>query len=290
MSGSFPAIDANCCGVRLGPIEMDLTPRALLGYAAALGATDDVYMDDLRSGGIIGLPPFIVVPEWKIVNGEGYRTAVGMDDAGMWACLHVQQDSVFFQPMRPGMRIATSGEICSVRRTRIGTHVATRLTTRCVRTNAQIAESWFSGIFLNRFPNGPDCAVEHPPELLKGTITAPPQPMLKVDRALPHLYTEASAIWNPIHTERARAKQAGLADTLLHGTCTWAAAGRALIDLLADGDPTRLRRLGGRFAGQAPVGTDLFLAVEPATETTSRYQVTDGQGRIILADGTICVS
>lgn len=286
MTLAFPALHAACCGTRLGPVETLLTPRVLMSYAAALGATGDAYMDDLRPGGIVGLPPFIVVPEWRIMNGRAYRDAVAMDDAGMWACLHVQQDSTFLAPLRPGMRIATTGEIGCVRRTRRGAYVATRLSTRCAETGTPLAESWFCGIFLDRFPDGPDRAVATPPELWKGPVAAEPRPLLRVDRALPHLYTEAAAIWNPIHTERSCARQAGLPDTLLHGTCTWAAAGRALIDLLGEGDPTRLRRLGGRFAAPALVGSELFIAVEPVAPGSWRFQVTDAAGAVILADGS----
>lgn len=286
MTSPFASLPAACCGARLGPVETTLTPRMLMSYAAALGATDDVYMDDLRAGGILGLPPFVVVPEWEIMNGRAYRDAVGMDDAGMWACIHVQQDSTFLAPLRPGMRIATAGEIACVRRTRRGAYVATRLATRCAETGTAVAESWFCGIFLDRFPDGPDRAVGVPPELPKGPLAAAPRPLLRVERALPHLYMEAASIWNPIHTERSRAREAGLADTLLHGTCTWAAAGRALIDLLGAGDPTRLRRLGGRFAAPALVGSELFITVAPAAEGAWRFQVTDGGGAVVLADGS----
>lgn len=290
MTEAFPLLDTACCGTRLGPVETALTPRRLMSFAAAVGATDDVYMDDLRPGGILGLPPFVVVPEWEIMNGRAYREALAVDDAGMWACLHVQQDSTFLAPVRPGMRISTTGEIGCVRRTRLGTYVATRLSTCCAQTGTPVAESWFCGIFLDRFPNAPDRAVATPPDLLKGPFTAAAsQPLLMVDRALPHLYTEAAAIWNPIHTERSRAREAGLPDRLLHGTCTWAAAGCALIDLLAAGDPTRLRRLGGRFAAPAYVGSELFIAVEPAAAGLWRFQVTDGNGAVVLADGSAAI-
>lgn len=286
---AFPPLDASCFGTRLGPVENRLTARMLMSYAAALGATGDVYLNDLRPGGIVGLPTFLVSLEWQIMNGAPYRQAVAMDDAGMWACLHVQQDSTFHQPLRPGMELVTSGEICSVRRTRIGAYVATRLTTTLAQSGEPVSESWFGGIFLDRFPNGPDAHSDTPPALEKGSFTAAPRPLLRVSRALPHLYTEAASIWNPIHTERRRAKEAGLSDTLLHGTCTWALAGAYLIETCGQGDPARLRRLSGRFANPAPVGSELFIQVEtvPASspQRAHRFQVTDQNGRVVIADG-----
>lgn len=287
---TFPPLDAACFGAHLGPVENTLTARMLMSYAAALGATSDVYLNDLRPGGIVGLPPFLVSLEWQIMNGAPYRRALAMDDAGMWACLHVQQDSTFHQPLRPGMKLITAGEICNVRRTRLGAYVATRLTTTLAQTGEPVAESWFCGIFLDRFPDGPDAQSETPPPVLeKAAFTAAPRPFLRVDRALPHLYTEAASIWNPIHTERSRAKEAGLSDTLLHGTCTWAAAGSHLIETCGQGDPARLHRLGGRFASPAPVGSELFMQVEPVPASSQlencRFQVTDQNGRVVIADG-----
>jgi len=288
-TSAFPLLDAGCFGARLGPVENTLTARMLMSYAATLAATADVYLNDLRPDGIVGLPPFLVSLEWQIMNGTPYRKAVAMDDAGMWACLHVQQDSTFHRVLRPGMKLITVGEICGVRRTRLGAYVATRLTTNLAQTGEAVAESWFCGIFLDRFPDGPDMQSDRPPELAKVAFSTTPRPLLRVDRALPHLYTEAASIWNPIHTERRRAKEAGLSDTLLHGTCTWAAAGSYLIDTCGEGDPARMRRLGGRFANPAPVGCQLFMQVEPesafAQHDVQRFQVTDQDGRVIIADG-----
>ena len=63
-----------------------------------------------------------------------------------------------------------------------------------------------------------------------------------------HVYTECARIFNPIHTDRAVALAAGLPDIILHGTATLALAVSELIKGFADGNPARVKRLGGRFS------------------------------------------
>jgi acyl dehydratase len=276
-------------GKLLGPVCRTVTPRMLMAYAAVLGAVEDVYLDDVS--GIQAFPPFLVVPEWDIMNGRAYREALGADEATMWACIHVQQDSRFYKPIKPGMRLATAGKVCDLRATRIGTLASTELTTTDQASGEVLARSWFSGIFLGHAPSDGGRTTVSAPVLVKRSADGfdePPRFLLDVSRALPHLYTEAASIWNPIHTERQAARSSGLDDTLLHGTCTWASAGLALVREHAAGDPARLARLAGRMAGQALVGRRLDIQSRwLGTSDTGfqvAFQVLDG-ATVVLADG-----
>lgn len=287
-------LPAGAVGMELPAVDFEFSTRRLMSYAAVLGATEDVYLNDMHPGGIISLPTVIVSPEWQVMNGEPYRNLLAADDARMWRCIHVQQDSRVFQPIRPGQRARTQGTICVLRQTRIGVYVAVRLDTTLRDTSALIAQSWFCGIFLGDQIDGPARSVVEPPALapdesLAG-LSALPKPMLVVTRALPHLYTEAAAIWNPIHTERSAARQAGLNDTLLHGTCTWGAAGLQIIRLFGDGNPARLLRLGSRMTGKALVGANLYLRCKVMPTRASAvqcvaFQVVDETGSPILSNG-----
>ncbi|MBV6273428.1 MaoC family dehydratase N-terminal domain-containing protein [Alcaligenaceae bacterium CGII-47] len=288
-------LPAHAVGVELPAVEVEFTTRRLMSYAAALGATEDVYLNDMHPGGIIGLPTFIVSPEWQVMNGEPYRALLGADDACMWRCIHVQQDSRVFQPIRPGQSARTQGTVCALRQTRIGVYVAVRLDTTLRDTGTLIAQSWFCGIFLGDQTDGPEHAsIAEPPALAVDESTAGfsmiTKPVLVVTRALPHLYTEAAAIWNPIHTERSAARQAGLNDTLLHGTCTWGAAGLQIIRHFGQGDPARLLRLGARMTGKALVGASLYLRYKVMPTDTSNaecisFQIVDEAGSPILSNG-----
>lgn len=277
-------------GTDITPAETHVTARRLMSYAASLGATEDVYLNDLRDGGILGLPSYIISPEWKVMNGAPYRAVLGADNAQMWRCIHVQQDSTLFQPLRPGAHITTRGKICALRQTRIGAYIAVRLDTSLTDSGDALAESWFCGIFLGDKLDGPDRSIAEPPAhaALGDDAMTDSEPMLEITRALPHLYTEAADIWNPIHTERSAARQAGLDDTLLHGSCTWGAAGLQIIRQFADGDPARLTRLGARMTGQALVGTTLYMRHRSRDADGRRkvgFDVVDAKGNPILSNG-----
>jgi acyl dehydratase len=56
---------------------------------------------------------------------------------------------------------------------------------------------------------------------------------------------------NPLHADPQAAAAGGFSSPILHGLCTFAVAGRALIKACCDGDPARLRSLQVRFS--APV-------------------------------------
>jgi acyl dehydratase len=62
------------------------------------------------------------------------------------------------------------------------------------------------------------------------------------------IYRYAGNDRNPIHADRDVAWKAGYREPILMGQNTIGFAGRALVHELGDGDPTRLKSIGGRFA------------------------------------------
>jgi acyl dehydratase len=54
---------------------------------------------------------------------------------------------------------------------------------------------------------------------------------------------------NPLHADPSFAERAGFPAPILHGLCTYGIVLRELTDGLLDGDPTRVRGFGARFAG-----------------------------------------
>lgn len=65
------------------------------------------------------------------------------------------------------------------------------------------------------------------PPAIKGNLTEAGR--IAVSATLAHVYTECARMWNPIHTDLAYARAAGLPGTILHGTATLA---RGTIDLV----------------------------------------------------------
>ena len=112
---------------------------------------------------------------------------------------------------------------------------------------------------------------------------------IAIQLEMPHVYSECARIWNPIHTERAVARAAGLPDVILHGTATWALAAREIVARYAGGDPTRLRRLFGRFRAMVFPGTSIALRhrADPLSGGGARiaFSVRNSAGEEAIAGG-----
>lgn len=66
---------------------------------------------------------------------------------------------------------------------------------------------------------------------------------------------------NPLHSDPGFAAAAGFPRPILHGLCTYGMTCKALVDTLLDGDPTRVRSYGARFAGVVFPGETIRVRV-----------------------------
>ncbi|MES2986361.1 MAG: MaoC/PaaZ C-terminal domain-containing protein [Pseudomonadota bacterium] len=99
---------------------------------------------------------------------------------------------------------------------------------------------------------------------LKPVHTIPDRaPDLSVDvttRPAAALLYRLNGDYNPLHADPAVAHSAGFERPILHGLCTYAIAGKALIRALLDNQPERIRGLDARFS--APVLPGHTIRVE----------------------------
>lgn len=102
----------------------------------------------------------------------------------------------------------------------------------------------------------------------------------------PMLYAEASRDRNPIHTDEAFAKSAGLPGCILHGLCTMATAAHHVITRAAGGDPSRLARISVRFSALVLPGDTLqiegFSTDTPSEHRAVGLRVTNQDGVPVL--------
>jgi acyl dehydratase len=82
---------------------------------------------------------------------------------------------------------------------------------------------------------------------------------------------------------------AGLPGIIVHGLCTMAFASRAVIDLVADSDPSRLKRLAVRFSRPVVPGDAITTSVWPATTREDRrvygFVTINPAGLAVIRDG-----
>lgn len=282
-------IAAERCGLAVGASSAETTKRKLMAYAAGIGAERDAYLNDVRDGGIVAPPAFVVTLEWPILNGPAYRQALGADQDTMQASVHVQQDTRFHRPIRPGDRLDTEGRIVAVRPTRAGAFVGLHIVTKDAASGDAVAETHTAAIFLRVPVEGAERSVlEFPPLRPNREIVgdADYSAVVPIARTLAHVYTECAAIWNPIHSEIAEAWKANLPDIILQGTCTWALAAERLIEHYGGGDPTRLKRFGGRFHGMVIPGGEIRVnARREEADGTIAFEVENDAGDLAIHSG-----
>ncbi len=262
-------ISEDVVGRSLGTSIAAVTPRMTMAYASGIGADDACYLDDLQPGGIVAPPLFCVVLEWPIVSGQLFRDLLGVSEREFWGAVHVLQDSFFHQSIRPGQTLVTTGRIVKVRQTRVGTYVASKVETHDQSTSQPMVTSYFAAIIRGVEVAVAERTLEEPPSFGRsepGQTSGLERVSIEIPRTMAHVYAECTAIWSPIHTERAFARAKGLPDIILHGTATLALAGQTIMRRFAGGDPARLRRLRCEFKGMVIPGST--ISVELATNSS----------------------
>jgi len=255
-----------------------------MAYAAGIGARDECYFDDIV--GIVGHPAFCVSLEWPIVSGAAYLAAIGRAAGSPRGAVHVLQDSRFHRPIRAGDLLQTTARIAQVRQTGAGVLVTSRVLTQEASSGTPVVTTWTAAMFLRDTLEGAPASLEEPPALRSDAgVAAGTRVVIETSPGLAHRYSECASIWNPIHTERTAARAIGLPGIILHGTCTWALAGQALIHAEAGGDPRRLRRLAGRFKGMVFPGDTLGLEYSRESPGVLQFAVSTPRGELAITHG-----
>jgi len=271
------------------PYTCEVSTRMLLAYAAGIGETNPCYFDDASALGIVAHPAFCVTLEWPVALSMRQHPPCALPRQEAIRAVHAEQDSTFHRPIRPGDRLRTTGTLIQVRTVKPGAFVVTKYDTVDATTQAPVVTSYASTIYRGVAVDGADARIEDVPcfTLVNNDTSRAQQVALYVPRQAPHVYTECARIWNPIHTERRVALEAGLPDIILHGTATWALAASHVIHSCAGGDPTRLRRFSGRFNAMVIPGTTLALHYHSSWDEpqTVSYTVYNAEGAAAITRG-----
>jgi acyl dehydratase len=262
-------------------------PRAI-AYAAA--TNDD---NPRHTAGELAPPLFAVVPIWEPMQLAVAR--VTPPDVLM-RVVHGEQDIHFHRPLVPG-------DLIRSRAAPVGVHVRGSGTTVVVKSESRdeagnlVNEQYFT-LFFRGVNEGEGAGEPAPEHKLSAEVKAN-APVAEithpVDPDQTFRYAEASGDHMPIHLDDNVAKAVGLPGIIVHGLCTMAFAARAVIEGVAGGDPTRLRRLAVRFSrpvlpGQA-ITTRLFNSGSLAGGVrTYGFEVLNAEGQAAVKDGLAEVS
>jgi acyl dehydratase len=252
------ALPAGWVGAVAGPLAEEVDARWLMAYAAAVGDTAPAYLDTTRPGGIVGHPLFPVAYEWPVVLALRGRLPVEVARRAV----HVSHDVRLHRLPRAGDRLRTTGVVAAVGPHRAGALAVARLST--VDGDGQpVSLTDYGSLF--RDVAGPPAGSAPAPPVADGPPAPPDRPApawratVPVPAGLAHVYSECARIWNPIHTDRAVARAAGLPDIVLHGTATLALAVSALLHAERVDDPGCVRRIAARFGAMVRLPSTLTV-------------------------------
>ena len=290
------AVTSSIVGLEVPGIVHHVDERWTMAYAAALGDHRPIYLDTLRDDGVVAHPVFAVCPEWPvIVASRDASLAAGLTAHEVQTSVHATHDSVVHRLIRPGDVLTTRLELVGMVNKSPGAMSTLRLVT-VDADGAPVATTTQNGIYLGIAAEGPDRPDPDPPEPLDIERTGEP-----VEVAVPigagdaHTYTECARIWNPIHTDPAVAKRAGLPDIILHGTANLAHGVTAVVEERAGGDPHRVRRIACRFAAMVLLPSELTVRIWPAqplptgdeTQVAVPFEVLNTEGDPAVKDGVV---
>jgi acyl dehydratase len=150
---------------------------------------------------------------------------------------------------------------------------------------------------LSLFPQGSGQGEGLPGEERKTDEPTPPPSWsteVPISPTLAHVYTECARIWNPIHTDRAVARAAGLPDIILHGTATLALAVSRALRQHPRGPEAPVRGLAARFGAMVRLPSRLVVrgrAAEPTAEGPRiAFEALADDGRLAVRDGVLTLA
>jgi acyl dehydratase len=282
------ALPLDKLGTSYEPRTAVIDPTRAQQYAAATNDDNPAY-----SSGKVAPPVFGVVPTWEAL---GLAAADVIPPEAAMFIVHGEQDMHFHQPLVPGREITTVSEAYSVRVGGSGTRFTVKVQSDDTATGEPVLTQ-YATMFIRGMSDGESGGPDKPGHDFPETARAHKAGELSihVDDDQTYRYRDASGDMMPIHVDDDFAKSVGLPGIIAHGLCTMAMCSQAVVKTVADGDPTRLRRLAVRFAANVFPGNDVEVAVYD-TETTSddgskvyAFEATS-KGDVVIKNGLAEVS
>jgi len=278
-------IPASVAGTEVGALSTSLDARWMMAYSAALGVEDPRYYDTLAKDGPIAHPLFSVCYEWPAVlalRAKAVRES--------WALLgvHSTHHVIIHRLPSAADRLLTRAQIIEVRPSRAGTLVVARLST-VDRNGRPVTTTDYGSVYRGVVTEG-EARVQteflvrpSPPPSTEVRWSAP----VPVGPRVSHVYSECARIWNPIHTDIAVARSAGLAAPILHGSATLALAVSRVIEQDLDGDPARVREIAVRFTGLVFMPSTFTVRGRGRVRDLLAFDAVDERGESVLTDGVL---
>jgi len=231
----------------------------------------------------VGSPVFPIVGSFDSYMEAGMDSELGAD---LLRLVHGSEEHVLHKPVRVGDTLTVTPVLEAVESKESGE----TFTVAAVQTNEAgevVAET--RGTMFIRGTGSRKAAVADARASEEEHVVVYEE-STKVDEDQPARYAEASGDHNPIHLDEATAKMAGLPGVILHGMCTMAIATKAAVNGLADGDPTRVKRVSMRFSRPVLPGQELTTKLWAAGGGVYGFETYNPKGSAVIKSGVVEIS
>jgi len=197
--------------------------------------------------------------------------------------VHYEQDVFVHRPLAGGMRVRSSATPVALLGRPNGTSLITRTATR-MEDGTLANEQYVAGFF--RGAEAPPSVGERPPD---HRLSSDEPPSAEISYRIAEdqtvRYAAASGDRFAIHLDDDFARSVGLPGRIVHGLCTMAFTGRAVLEAAGVDDPERISRLAVRFS--APVFPDdtLTTLIWDLGEGAYTFEATGRDGVTVVEDG-----
>jgi acyl dehydratase len=275
------ALPIDKLGTRYEERTDTIDPERAKQYAAATNDDNPAY----ESGKFVP-PVFGVVPAWDALG-----LAVGdiIPPESLMMVVHGEQDMHFQKPLVPGMTLKTQAEALSTRVGGSGTRLAVKVTSADAADGSPVMEQYIT-TFIRGMADGESAGPDKPDHTFPDDARANTvgEFTVHVDDDQTFRYRDASGDQMPIHVDNDFAKSVGLPGIIAHGLCTMAMTSQAVVKTVADGDPSRLKRLAVRFSKNVFPGNDVVTTIYDAGEENGRKVYAfeaHSNGDLVIANG-----
>lgn len=275
-------LDLSAAGKELPVQTFEYTDREVMLYALGVGATtkevDFVYEKNLKV-----LPTFAVIPAFPVMWSLGQVL-----EFNPLMVLHGEQRIDLRAPIPTSGKLTSRGRIAAIYDKGSGALVSIETETKDASGAVLFVNT--SGIFVRGAggfggDRGPSASGKNVPPERKPDHTV--EYRTSTDQAA--LY-RLSGDRNPLHIDPDFAKLAGYDRPIIHGLCTYAFVGRAVLHACCDGDPSRMKDFEVRFSGVAYPGETIVTDIwqESASRVVLQARAAErGEAVISNAGATI---
>jgi acyl dehydratase len=268
MVTGLASFDLSAIGRSGAEHRYEVTAAALDAYAEA---TDDV------PGG----PVFAVLPVWEAIAPAS--KSVASEDARRYV-VHYEQDIVLHRPLEPGMGLVSRATPVALLPRPNGTSLVIKTQTRSEDgglVNEQYVTEFFRGVETDEGVG--ERAPEHGLRV-DGDPAAAITQRVAEDQTV--RYAAASGDDFAIHLDDEFARHVGLPGRIVHGLCTMAFAGRAVLEAAGVDDPRAVRRIAVRFSAPLFPGESVTTRIWHL-EDAFGFESVNEEGTPVLKDGRL---